>query len=176
VDGEWSVRDEAIAALPPDAVQTRKIVLGTLVAELYQRAPAKASATFGNQIALGVHDLPPVLTAVPGERLNLDLWWRAVRTPEADYSVGVYLTAPDGRVVAQQDGGFDRGRIPAMLLPIDQWTPDARTLSLPPDIPPGDYTLAVAVYNWQNGERLQPDDTSRDDLTYPLAMVHIGEP
>ncbi len=173
VDGEWSVRDEAIAALPPDAVQTRKIVLGTLVAELYQRAPGAASVTFDDQITLGVHDLPPIITAAPGDTLNLDLWWRAVRQPDADYSVGLYLTAADDRVLAQHDGGFDRGRVPALLLPQDRWTPDARALALPPDIPPGEYTLAITVYNWQNGERLAPDKGERADLTYPLAEVRV---
>lgn len=173
VDGEWAVRDEAKAALPPDAVRTRQIVLGPLVAEMYQRAPAEPLVTFGGQIALGDPGLPHVVDAAPGETINLDLWWRAVRPPDADYSVGVYLVAPDGRVLAQQDGGFDGGRVPAMLLPADRWTPDARSLNLPADLPAGSYTLAVTVYDWQTGRRLAPDDRSQVDDTYPLAAVRV---
>lgn len=173
VDGEWAVRDEAKAALPPDAVQTRQIVLGPLVAEMYQRAPSSASVTFGRQIALGDPGLPRIITAAPGETLNLDLWWRAIKTPDADYSAGVYLVAPDGRVLAQQDGGFDQGRMPAMLLPADRWMPDARSLLIPADIPPGDYSLTLSVYDWQSGQRLAPDASSRDDLSYSLAVVRV---
>ncbi|MBI5667068.1 MAG: glycosyltransferase family 39 protein [Chloroflexi bacterium] len=174
VDGEWAVRDEAKAVLPPDAVQTRQIVLGPLVAEMYQRAPAEPLVTFGGQIALGDSGLPQIIEAAPGATLNLDLWWRAVRPPDADYSVGVYLVAPDGRVLAQQDGGFDQGRVPALLLPADRWTPDARALTLPAVLPAGDYPLTVTVYDWQTGERLPPDADARDDDAYPLAVVRVG--
>ncbi len=173
VDGGWSVRDEALAALPPDTIRTRQIVLGVLVAELHQRAPAAPLVTFGDQIVLGVYRLPDEIITAPGQTLNFDLWWRAARPPEADYSVGLYLTAADGRVLAQQDGGFDRGRVPAMLLPADAWTPDARALALPPDIAAGDYGLTVAVYDWRDGRRLSPDTASRDDASYPLAVVQV---
>ncbi len=173
VDGSWSVRDEALARLAPDTVRTRQIVLGVLVAELHQHAPAAPLVTFGDQIALGVYRLPDRIAAAPGQTLTVDLWWRAVRPPEADYSVGLYLTAADGRVLAQQDGGFDRGRVPAMLLPADTWTPDARALALPPELPAGEYALTVAVYDWRDGRRLPPDAASRDDSSYVLAVVSV---
>jgi len=173
IDAGWAVRFEALDALPPDAVQTRRYVLGVLVAELYQRIPAGPRATFGDQLALGCYALPPVLEARPGETLDLDLWWQALRPPDADYSVGLYLQAADDRVIAQQDGGFDRARLPTAQLPTDGWAPDARALVIPPDTPEGMYTLAVAVYDWRTGERLPPASGARADQAFILGEVHI---
>jgi len=143
------------------------------VAELYQRIPTDPRATFGDQLALGCHDWPPILEATAGATLDLDLWWQAVRLPAADYSVGVYLLAADGRTIAQQDGGFDRARIPAVQLPADRWTPDARALFIPPDTPPGTYTLAVAVYDWRTGERLLPAPNAREARIFVLGEVQV---
>lgn len=173
VDAGWAVRFEAIDALPPDALLTRRYVLGVLVAEFYQRAPAAPLVVFGQQIALGMFAPPGVIEAAPGQTLDFDLWWRAAGTPQADYSVGLYLLAEDGRVLAQQDGGFDRGRVPAPLLPADRWTPDARALLIPADVPPGEYPLTVAVYDWRDGARLLPADGNRADNAYLLATVRV---
>jgi hypothetical protein len=174
VDANWAVRFEAQEALPPDAVQTRRIVLGPVVSEFYQRAPQQTLAVFGDQIAFGKPDLPDPLLINPGDTLKLDLWWQAVNPPQADYSVGVYLIAPDGRIVAQHDGGFDGGRVPAGLLPADRWTPDARALSLPADLPPGDYLLTAAVYDWRDNTRLAPDSGGRETLDFPFLTVRVG--
>lgn len=171
IDARWAVREEALEALPPDMAQTRRHVLGNLVTEFYQRTPDAPLTTFGDQITLGVADLPE--QATPGQPLYLDLWWRALRQPDTDYSVGVYLVAPDGRILTQQDGGFDRGQVPAAALPLDRWTPDARSLTVPADASPGDYTLLVAVYDWRDGSRLTPDG-GREDKAYVLATVQIS--
>jgi hypothetical protein len=172
IDASWAVREEALAALPPNLTQTRRHVLGNLVTEFYQRAPAEPLTVFGDQIALGVVDLPA--QAASGQPLHLDLWWRALRQPDADYSVGIYLVAPDGRTVAQQDGGFDRGQIPALALPQDRWTPDARSLTVPADAPPGEYLLLAAVYDWRDGSRLTPQG-GREDNAYLLTVIEITD-
>jgi hypothetical protein len=170
MDAHYAVRFEAIDALPPDAVLTRRYVLGALVTEFYQRPPAQPVTTFGGQIALGYAGNP--IAARPGDTLNLDLWWRAARPPQMDYSVGLYLLGADGHPLAQQDGGFDNGRVPATALPADRWTPDGRTLTLPADIPPGEYPLVVAVYDWHDGSRLIPDQP-RPDNAFLLTTVKV---
>lgn len=171
IDANWEVRPQARAALPAGMQMTRQHVLGVLVAEFYQRLPDAPRTSFGDQIELGAR-LPDALSAAPGAALHLDLWWRARRQPEADYSVGVYLVNAGGTVVSQQDGGFDQGRIPAPLLPLNQWTPDSRTLLIPAAFPPGMYTLTVAVYDWRTNERLPPAD-GLPSGDYRLAALNI---
>jgi len=172
MDASWAVRDEALEALPAGMAQTRRYVLGNLVTEFYPRQPSGVLTTFGGQIALGIAHLPDRLEAAPGQMLNLDLWWRAARQPDRDYSVGVYLVGQDSRVVAQQDGGFDRGQIPAVALPQDKWTADARSLVVPDNATPGEYQLLVAVYDWRDGSRLIPQN-GREDRAYRLATVLV---
>jgi hypothetical protein len=174
MDASWAVREEAIAALPSGMAQTRRHVLGNLVTEFYQREPSGPLTTFGDQLAFGVAHVPDRMEAAPGQTLYLDLWWRALRQPDTDYSVGVYLVAPDGRVVAQHDGGFDRGQIPAVALPVDRWTPDTHALTVPIDASPGQYTLLVAVYDWRDGTRLTPEE-GRENQSYGLAVVEVKE-
>jgi hypothetical protein len=169
-DARSAVTQEAIDALPPDMVQTRRYVLGVLVTEFYQRAPDEGLTTFDDQIVLGA-DLQTI-EAAPGQTLTLDLWWRALRQPDTDYSVGIYLVDDEGRTIAQQDGGFDRGQVPAVALPQDRWTPDMRALTVPLDLPPGEYALLVAVYDWRDGSRLTPEN-GREDRAYELTTVQI---
>ncbi len=171
IDANWEVRPTARAALPPGMQMTRQHVLGVLVAEFYQRLPDAPRTTFGDQIELGAR-LPDALNATPGTALHLDLWWRALRQPDADYSVGVYLVDAGGTVVSQQDGGFDQGRIPALLLPLNQWTPDSRALPIPAALTSGSYTLTVAVYDWRTNERLIPAD-GLPNRAFELAMLYI---
>jgi hypothetical protein len=171
IDANWAVQTSARETLPPDAQMTRQIVLGVLAAEFYQRVPSEISAVFGDQIAFGSR-LPEMLETTPGEVLTFDLWWRAVRTPDTDYSVGVYLLDSAGNIVAQNDGGFDQGRFPAYSLPLDRWTPDARRLMIPAGLPAGKYVLTVAVYNWRDNQRLQPEQ-GRPDNSFQISEVEV---
>jgi uncharacterized membrane protein len=171
IDASWEVRSQARAALPAGMQMTRQHVLGVLVAEFYQRLPDAPRTAFGDQLELGTR-LPNDLTASPGEMLHLDLWWRALRQPDADYSVGVYLVDASGTVVSQQDGGFDRGRIPALLLPLNQWAPDSRALPIPSALLSGEYALTVAVYDWRTNQRLLPTD-GLPDRAFKLAPLSM---
>jgi hypothetical protein len=172
LDASWAVREEALDELPPGMAQTRRHVLGNLVTEFYQREPSGVLTTFGDQIELGIAHTPDRFEVTPGQTLYFDLWWRAMRQPDTDYSVGVYLIAPDGHTIAQQDGGFDRGQIPAVALPQDRWTPDARSLTSPLDAPAGEHLVLVVVYDWRDGSRLTPQG-GREDKSYILVQVEV---
>jgi len=172
MDANWDVQAEARAALSREMQLTRRHVLGVLIAEFYQRIPDSAATTFGEQVVLG-DNLPDAITIERGQALWLDLWWRAARQPDADYSVGVYLVDSDDIIRAQQDGGFDNGRVQALLLPADRWTPDSRALVIPADLPPGNYALTIAVYDWRTNERLTPEN-GLENRSFPLAVVTIS--
>jgi hypothetical protein len=156
--------------LPAGMQRTREIALGVMIAELYQREPTTVTTTFGTEIALGLGaEVPPL---VSGQPLNLDVWWRSVDAPQTDYSVSVFVRDAAGAVLAQQDGGFDQGRVQALLLPNDRWIPDARTLAIPA-LAPGSYELGVAVYDWRDGRRLAPTNGTPDQA-FILAQWEIG--
>lgn len=89
-----------------------------------------------------------------GDMLGLSLMWEALAPMAEDYIVAVFLIAPDGRPVLQQDrmpeGGF---------APTSRWRPGQRLRDhygfiLPADLPAGEYELWVLAYRWPSLERL----------------------
>jgi len=62
------------------------------------------------------------------------------------HSQGVYLLDADGVTVAQADAGMGSSA--------DGLAPLRVTLALPDDLPPGDYDLALKLYNWETGDAL----------------------
>ncbi len=90
--------------------------------------------------------------------LPLVLHWRAVGPVPDDYRVFVHLLDAYGDRVAQSDG------VPALWTrPTSGWSPgerieDRHGLSLPADLPLGDYTLIVGLYRPLDGVRLLTDE------------------
>ncbi len=89
-----------------------------------------------------------------GDMLGLSLMWEALAPMAEDYTVAVFVIAPDGRPVLQQDrmpeGGF---------APTSRWQPGQRLRDnygfiLPHDLPAGEYELWVLAYRWPSLERL----------------------
>jgi hypothetical protein len=115
-------------------------------------AETAVGVTFGDIIALERVDTLPV--ARPGSILPVALHWRATQPVPTDYHVFVHLITADGNIVAQSDSQ------PALWTrPTSTWSPgerieDRHALSLPVDLPPGDYPLITGLYLPDNGERL----------------------
>lgn len=138
-----------------------------------QGAPANsADYVFGQSLRLAGYDMPAGTMFAPGAVLPVSLMWQVEAAMSVDYNVSLYLQAPDGRTVVQRDGpplatfGYT-----------SQWTVGARyrdpyALQLPADLPPSDYVLRVAVYDWRDGQRLPvlPDDQAKTAL---LSMITV---
>ena len=127
---------EQYADLYPDFPNVRIV--------LFERPEsADSPLSYGGVLALQDAVMADHLAA--GDKLHVDLWWSALEAPTLDYSVGVYLMAPDeDRVITQHDG-------PPGHAPTSQWTPgepvfDRHTLTIPGDLAPGVYRVAVGVY------------------------------
>ena len=133
------------------------------------------SARFGDQIELTRASLYPA-TLHSGGTLCVELDWRALNTPDGDYTVFVHLVDPSGQVVAQTDlqpqGGF---------APTSQWTAgkpqiDRHGLILPDNLAAGDYTVRLGLYRSDNqsplrvtrGENLRPDEIGLNLATLKL--------
>lgn len=169
IDSDEAVRFEAIAAIPDNMLMTRRLVRLPVVAEFYQRVPDEASASFGEQLALGYSNVE-TLTIRRGETLVLDVWWQALQMPDFNYSAAFYLMS-DGWVLTQVDGNFDSGRLDAQVLPIGIWIPDMRLINIPADAPLGEYELKVTVYDWRDSTRLAIDPASSENLFTLLRVI-----
>jgi len=103
------------------------------------------SITLGETAALVGFDRQPEIVR-PGDTLTTTLVWRAEAETHTSYSVFLHLIGSGGALVAQSDG------LPAAWgRPTTGWLPgeyitDVHVLSIPSDIPPGDYMLSTGMY------------------------------
>ncbi len=82
-----------------------------------------------------------------GETVTIDLFWRPVRNSEQFAKVFVHLLDPDDNLLVQSDGQPVQNAYP---IPI--WQPgtiirDTHSLTLPPDLSPGEYRLFAGLYD-----------------------------
>lgn len=138
--------------------------------EAYFDVPAPQNpqvAPFSPAIELLGYDLHGPWESGDGSRLQVTLYWHALSTPDRNYHTFVHLLDAEGRIVAQDDGVpggdlFTLGWLPG------EYLPDLADLTLPPDLSPGDYRLAVGLYDPVTGQR--PGE--------PIVLdtpVHLGE-
>jgi hypothetical protein len=123
---------------------------------------------YGGDVAL--EGRGQLTAAAPGQSLPVELHWRALRRPAADYSLSLQLVGPAG-VVAQVDGPLGGA------LPTSAWEQDERlmtrsTLSLPTTVSAGTYTLHAIVYRLPDGRRLEAGGSDAPRI----ADVPVGRP
>jgi 4-amino-4-deoxy-L-arabinose transferase-like glycosyltransferase len=124
------------------------------------------------------------LAPTAGEVTQLQLRWRADRTPDRRYKVFLQLLDPRDQVIAQRDAEpAGAGR------PTDTWKPgevvlDNHGLLIPPGTPPGTYRRIIGMYDPQTMERLKlpdgrdfvslsPVTVARAKTTPPLAALNM---
>ncbi len=102
----------------------------------------------------------------PGGQLRVTYAWYARTRPTSIYAVFNHLVAPDGAIVAQVDSWPQEGRLLSIQWQAGEYIADVYQLAIPPEAPPGPYTLYVGLYDAANdvrqpaywdGQRL-PDD------------------
>lgn len=108
-----------------------------------------ARVLFGADIGLYGYEVAQTDTAV-----NLTLYWQTINRPPENYRLFVHLVNEAGEIVGQIDPLPGNG-----LRPTKGWRPgevitDQPILSLPPDLPPGTYTLWLGLYQPDTGARL----------------------
>lgn len=128
----------------------------------------EADVTFGDQITLVGYDLNH-----SDDSVTLRPYWQAPQTPATNYSMFIHLLPEDTQQpVAQYDGTPASSR----RLPLTWDDPDEiligtpAMLTLPGDLPPGDYTLTLGLYDFETGARLALADGS-DSLVVDTITV-----
>ena len=119
-------------------------------------------------VRLNGYGLPKEVT--PGGSLLVALEWESLRPVGQDFRVFVHLLDAGGAKLAQRDGQ------PVLWQrPTSGWQPGERIvdrygLLLPADLPPGEYRVAVGLYDPGSGER-QPSSAGPGDFAIQLGPV-----
>ncbi len=115
-----------------------------------------ADAVFGERIILDGYDLQAD-NLQPGSTLKLRPYWQIRDYPQSNYSLFVQLyPADEDRVLAQHDGPPAHLNRPTLTWDdLDEfYTGSDVVITLPEDLPPGDYRLVLGLYDYLTGQRL----------------------
>jgi hypothetical protein len=93
-------------------------------------------------------------TYAQGDTLHLSLVWRPEEALDNDYKLFVHLAGKDGRPVAQWDGLPCFNMTSTSDWPVGEPVSDHVLMQIPDDMPPGEYSVLVGLYDGTNGERL----------------------
>ncbi|MFQ5407906.1 MAG: glycosyltransferase family 39 protein [Anaerolineales bacterium] len=147
--GEYTV---SVELEDTSGVVLGRVTLGTVTSEPIARdftppAPTHPSGVqFGDAFELRGYDVET------GAGLSVTLYWRSRRETDTDYTVFVHVRDAAGALVSQHDGQpqpAERSYPTSLWLP-GEYIRDTHLL----DAPPGNYTVAVGLYNARTGERL----------------------
>jgi hypothetical protein len=108
----------------------------------------------------------------PGDAILLSLRWESLRRVDYNYHVFVHLLDAHGERVAQRDG-----QPVQWMRPISSWQPgeeiiDHYGLLLTDDLPTGEYTIAIGLYDPVSGQRL-PISAGPGDFAIELGPILV---
>jgi len=166
-------RPENQEIVPPLELENDRVVLDYLATEgLLPPVPEEpAEVNFGDQIELVGYTRDCMTPAC-----TVTLYWRAQDTPDADYTVFVHLVGEDGQIASQHDGRPVGGLYPTTMWKAGEVVEDRHPLSLPTDIPSGDYRLLVGLYQPEMGERLPVVGPDGQELGDSAELVTVPIP
>jgi len=122
-----------------------------------------AHATPANPVGVNLGESIRLLGFDPvtqnSQAVHLKLYWQALAQPPSDFTVFVHLRKVNGDTVAQIDRLPVNGDYPTSVWSAGEIVPDAITLPLPADLPPGKYTLVAGMYEFASGQRLPVADS-----------------
>lgn len=126
--------------------------------------PQPLTANFDQWLVLHGYELSRQ-PAQPGEALTVTLYWQAEQQRPLAYTNFIHLVDAAGNTVAQTDVTPGGGAFPTNTWVTGEWLTDTVILTLPADLPAGQYQLLIGWYYWENLERLPLlDDTSGQNV------------
>jgi hypothetical protein len=160
--------------------------IGTLHLELYHTPATFAEkmqpvgAQIGDQIQLLGYRLAPGAGEpyIAGEPLMLTLYWQALETVDASYTVFVHLSDPDGKIWGQHDSQPVENTFPTPTWVPGQIVVDQHQVEISTQAPDGAYQLLTGLYDGATGQRL-PVSGGVDILTENrilLTLLEVASP
>jgi len=111
-------------------------------------------ATFGGAMDLIAADVSPP-SARAGDKVTVQLRWRAAAQMQQAYKVFVHVLDPAGQqVVAQRDAEPLDGAAPTTGWVLGEVIEDKYELALPASVAGGENPIEVGVYDARSGDRL----------------------
>lgn len=102
----------------------------------------------GRQIDVGRTPL------LPGEALDLTLFWQVNTSTALDYASFVHVVDSNGNLLTQQDGPPTNGFLPTSLWRPGMVITDQHTLAIPAGAPLGEYQIRLGLYDRATMTRL----------------------
>ena len=151
------------------SLRATSVVVGVLALLLAANSLGAGQTSWTPQPANAAIEDVAILVATDARTLSdlnvaeVTLYWQALRETSQDYKAFVHLLGADGSVIAQQDGDPVGG-----FTPTTRWRPgeiiaDRHVISLPPDLPPGEYSLRAGMYQTDPPRNLTIDPATPDD-------------
>jgi hypothetical protein len=107
---------------------------------------APRQADFDDKVLLSGADLGPN-PASPGDVIQVTLYWQALADMDIAYTVFVHLLGADGQVLVGHDSEPVLGMRPTTGWVPGEFVADRHDLSLPADLPAGEYVIEVGLYD-----------------------------
>ncbi|MCB0214178.1 MAG: glycosyltransferase family 39 protein [Anaerolineae bacterium] len=107
-----------------------------------------------------------------GKMIEVPLWWTAIDNPSADYKASLKLWSPAGELAAQGQDEWPGGTLHRATT----WRPGEiiyhpMNITLPPDLPAGQYWLNVELYHPETIQPLRRQDTGEAAITLGPVVV-----
>lgn len=135
-----------------------------------ESVPNEQSSRLGHSLALRGFDLDEN-SPVPGQDLTLKVYWQTEAPLEKDYTIFTQLLDSSDALVTGQDSQPLGGYFPTSQWPAKEIVTDVVCLSLPADLPPGDYTIITGMYLLETLERLPAANDAGDYLNLTTITI-----
>ncbi len=161
---------ERLLAYAPNGSQLSTDFVGAIkIAPLVYASPTidhPLNIRLGDQIDLIGYVIDPIAID-RGGTVHLRLYWRAVRPPDADYTVFVHLNDASGQTVAQADAPPQSGAYPTSFWTAGEVVIDDRDIVLSQAASAGRYVLGIGLYNPIDGARLSVVGSVANEINLP---------
>jgi 4-amino-4-deoxy-L-arabinose transferase-like glycosyltransferase len=116
-----------------------------------------------------------------GDTVPVTLYWERLTDTPVNWTVFVHLVGTDRRPLAQGDGPPVNGDYPTSLWRADCQIEDSHLLILPADLPAGDYSILVGLYDttdpaYRRALATRADGSPYPDHAVPLGNIHVEAP